>query len=1727
MDGTTETALAGTPYASLFEHLRARPLGTPQLSLACAFAARAAAWSGVRECKQFERRHRALWARVTESAPAGRFRPCPGPGAGGARRMNPSSAGETVTDTLDPLGTSELITGTYRRYLRSLLPIRDPKIAKALEQQVSGSDLLAKGPFLEATPPYDTGASLNELIDEGVLDPGMRALGSRALPLDRPLYKHQDEAIRKANAGRNIVVATGTGSGKTESFLLPILNSLAAEHRTGTLGPGVRALLLYPMNALANDQMKRLRELLADAPHITFGRYTGDTEETARKAEETFETLNPGEPLLPNELLSREQMRAAPPHLLLTNYAMLEYLLLRPADMDLFEGEHGGGWRFIAVDEAHVYDGAKAAELAMLLRRLHDRVAPDRNLQCLATSATVGDDPKAVTEFAENLFAAPFEWVDGDPGRQDMVGPTKRPFPKGPFWGPLSAGEYRRLADLDDPKPEIVRIAAEHGARGDDPADLLGREQRMSDLRDLLKAGPKPFAEIARGVFDPDEAPERSLAALVDVGSGITDSTGNPVLSARYHLFVRATEGAYTCLSDAGPHVSLGRHEICSSCSAAAFEFGACQRCGTVYLTGTIRTDEGKLQFVPRKRPDDQPIWLLLGGGQGVVDEDDVVFEEKAATLNSDEALLCSGCGALHPGTSVSCCSEARLWPVRQFTQASGSLKGCLACGGRNGRGTLVRKFESGQDAAAAVVSTALYQALPAAPNERMADRPGGGRKLLLFSDSRQKAAFFAPYLESSYAVLQRRRLIWQGLQRAAEAGDEVRVDDLVAEVAKAGAREGIFKRLDSRQKKERTTALWVMQELVAMDDRQSLEGLGLLRVALDREPYWKLLPGLTRLGLNEDECWDLLGELTRTLRQQGVLTMPDGVDPTDEAFAPRRGPIYVRSDGSESKRKVLSWLPTRGVNRRLDYVRRVLAALGRENDPTQVLQGCWTVIKEQQEGWFTVRQPPGLGVVHQIDHRWLSLEPGSGLFRCSTCLRTAPVSVRGVCTTMGCAGTLEPYEVPPPELDDDHYRSLYRSMKPVPLKAKEHTAQWTGTTAAEIQQEFLRGEVNALSCSTTFELGVDVGELQSVMLRNMPPTTANYVQRAGRAGRRTASAALVVTYAQRTSHDLSRYQKPVDMIAGKVRAPYVPLGNERIDRRHAHSVALAAFFRFAKLQLGSQWRTAGDFFLPGEDGEPAPVTRVQNFLTPVPDGVQDSLRRVLPPEVQRVLGVNEGLWVKRLVDLLEEVRADLDNEVKILEERRDEAYMSKKGRLGDQLDRTINTLTRRNLLGFLANRNVLPKYGFPVDTVELRTAHTGNPVGERLQLARDLSAAIYEYAPGGEIVAGGKLWKSAGVYRLPDRELDGKKFAICRSCDYFHETRDDLEPVCPACDTPFQDNPREYVVPEFGFVAAKTIQDPGMQPPERSWNGATYVLDLAAEEKEEITWRLANGGSVIARAGARGKLIAVSEGPGRAGYFICEACGWGTSILASRGRPPKSHEHPLRDRECRGRLRRRSLAHPYETDILELSFDALALRHQDDGTLYSLVSAILEGAAERLQISRDDIDGTLYPRPGGRRALVLYDTVPGGAGNAARIARSLDVVLLGALERADGCDCGPETSCYGCLRNFRNQWFHDRLGRGKAAAALRPLVASAAPAVDATGPHTGIRLEGGTMLYDTATGQTVAVVLEGGRVRLHGEVYDSPDAAATAIEQDADASEFWSVDGPAGRVPLRDFLNG
>ncbi|MEM5871998.1 MAG: DEAD/DEAH box helicase, partial [Candidatus Aenigmatarchaeota archaeon] len=369
---------------------------------------------------------------------------------------------------VDPIKITMEIRKSYIRYLTSTFRLKDLKLRELFHQEAEKFKF-TNGPIIEATPPFKKGCYLKNLIDEGLISEKLYELTyprwegeKQKNPLyklrDNPLFLHQEKAIRKLLNGRNLVIASGTSSGKTECFLIPIYNYLLREYEAGKLTPGVRAILIYPMNALANDQLRRLREIsrvmqarLPDV-QITFGRYVGDTPETKEEGIEKFRYMHPGEEPVKNELLSREEMRENPPHILITNYAMLEYLLIRPKDSPFFDGEYARNWKFLILDEAHIYNGAMGIEMAMLIRRLKDRVCKNMSgdIQCIATSATLVRDEEdfgKVAEFATNLFGEIFEWDKENESRQDIIRGERITIsiPKNCYNYPLDM--YDKLAD--------------------------------------------------------------------------------------------------------------------------------------------------------------------------------------------------------------------------------------------------------------------------------------------------------------------------------------------------------------------------------------------------------------------------------------------------------------------------------------------------------------------------------------------------------------------------------------------------------------------------------------------------------------------------------------------------------------------------------------------------------------------------------------------------------------------------------------------------------------------------------------------------------------------------------------------------------------------------------------------------------------------------------------------------------------------------------------------------------------------------------------------------------------------------------------------------------------------------------------------------------------------------------------------------------------------------------
>lgn len=1535
-----------------------------------------------------------------------------------------------MIDRLDPLETAKQIEGSYKRYLKTLVAPRDEQLAAAFDAEIDASTLLTKGPILEMTPPYETGATCRQLIDQGVLDARFANIDSPAFSIDQPLYVHQESAIRKFVAGRNLVVSTGTGSGKTESFLIPIINSLIKESAEGRLDPGVRALLLYPMNALANDQLKRLRSVLARVPEITFGRYTGETIEDSRAAETEFLQNNPGAQRLPNELLSRDEMRKTPPHFLLTNYAMLEYLLLRPADIDLFDGPFEGTWRFIVMDEAHVYDGAQGSEVALLIRRLKQRVAPGSNIQCIATSASLTgstrNDPRGeAMEFARNFFDAPFEYVEANPNRQDLVEPVRKHHSPTGKW--RLTGEQLLALRAGQIEPDSV------APPGTGLAEALSHEESIIELKDALSTEPVDVRALREQFWPNDDKSAEKLDSLVQLGSSVHDEVGHPILSARYHFFVRATEGAFVSFNDDGPRVFLARHEMDPDTGRAVFEFGTCTRCGAVHLAGELQQHGGKQYFAPSKKADAAVNWLVLTDEQGdvLLDEDELTLAEdeaKSAKLDPTMGRLCTGCGLLASATATAChspdCRRGHMLMVREHPRSTRIMTRCTECGAQSRQG--IRRLRTDVNAAPAVVTTSLYQHLPEA-GDRAADQVGGGRKLLMFSDSRQAAAFAAPYLDRTYSRMLERRYITQALGDRAAAGGELTPGDLAILTREKAQVAGHFAKILGNIEITQAVNQWISGELMTLETRQSLEGLGLMRVAL-RQDVSIPMRGFSSLGLTEAESWALLNELVKTVRLQGAVTVLDRVNIKDERFAPRNTRVRMRSTGSDRAKQVISWCPsgTGTTNSRIIFLSKLLAALSSDTSPDRVLEGCWKIL---ESGSFLVAESDRvLGQVYQLDHSMLSIVNGVDCqwYCCDTCRLLTAFSIRGVCPNSRCIGKLQPSPPPAPENDTNHYRVVYQTMNTAPLSAREHTAQWDAKAAASIQRDFIGGKVNVLSCSTTFELGVDVGDLQSVLLRNMPPKTANYLQRAGRAGRRAASAALVVTYANRSAHDLAQYQDPNAMIAGRMRIPWVPVDNVRIARRHAHSVALASYFRHCFEQRGERWKSAGAFFSPAPDGGPSPARRVRDYLTPAPAAVVEALRAALPPSVQSEIGVHDGTWVGPLVELLEATEDELTKDVADIEERIGESVQERKFWLSKRLQETLRTITGRELLGYLGSRNILPKYGFPVDTVELSTLHAADPVGRQLELGRDLSLAIYDYAPGNQVVAGGKVWTSTGLKKRPGKELVRHNYRICQACSRFQRgTKLDPAELCPSCGDQFK-SARTLVIPEFGFIAASEAHDVGSAPPERRWHGGSYV-ETSGDEVGQYHWSGHTGSKVIARAGVRAWLAVVSDGTGD-GFQLCEWCGW--ARVAERGSGRRKHERPDNGRDCDGPLERISLGHRYQSDVAEFTFDGVQYRQEHEAYWLSSLYALLEGASYALEISRDDIDGALAWSAEHRRSIVLFDTVPGGAGAAKKIAENIGLVVETAVKRVTDCDCGEETSCYGCLRTYRNARFHEKLSR-------------------------------------------------------------------------------------------------
>ena len=1655
---------------------------------------------------------------------------------------------------IHPLETTKHIRKTYLRYLKTIKPFQDDGFREAFSSALNESNLLVKGPLVEIALPYKKDKSVKDLVEDGILSPKFADLNSPDLPYDRPLYAHQVKAIKKAVSERNLIVATGTGSGKTETFLVPILNYLFREEEAGTLDqPGVRAMLLYPMNALANDQMKRLRRLLQNYPKINFGRYIGETDDVPSRdrAIDNFRKIYPQEPILDSELFTRNEMQSAPPHILLTNYAMLEYLLLRPTDSALFDGETGKHWRFISLDEAHVYDGANATEMAMLLRRLSDRVVGAQlgKLQIIATSATLGGGKKdfpEVIEFAKNLFNKSFEWIEDDPERQDIIEADRVPIESlGSIWGSGNAVIYKDLADLVEKRPKDASAIMNYIANFDAlfqkhkipaPLEIANREAKKDTsaalqrylyeilrgdknvhtvLNFLKEKNARQLEDLAKDVFPDDPNSPEALINLVALSVfARADLESMPLLPARYHVFARALEGAFVCLNEDAhknlppekqSRLFLRRQKYCPHCKSRVFELATCTRCGTAYLIGEeipgANISDKKEGFEPKPNGMyllqnsvlyNSPIarkteYYTLESKFSEIDEDEVVSDPDSSpddlkeNINPSELLLCRSCGQIKSIGAAKCdCQGSFIKINRVDLGRKQTLRRCVSCSVRSSGGVVYR-FLTGQDAPVSVLADALYQHVPASKVIDKDELPGHGRKMLNFTDSRQNAAFFAPYLERAHERNLRRRLIMLTLEKDLEASSgQLRLPSVMERVMFRTNEEKVFPVSESDQDREKRAATWLMQEFSPpLDRRISLEGLGLLRFEPDIPENWKVPEFLQSDPWNftKDQAFRLIINLLNTLRFQGAMSYllnekMDLFTTNKDAFHPRQRTSSFRIDqATKGKETIFSWLPTAPyANARSDYLKRILEkrkfTLNIDDSVRNLLTELWNYLSSTTSPWsycFESRDIPREGTVKRISHKsWKVIPTGTnhaGWMICDKCQNVTFGSIDSVCTTYACAGSLTPLTEKSIGFKDNLYKDEYLTSKPIVLLANEHTAQWTAREAANVQNQFIQGKINVLSCSTTFELGVDVGDLQAVLMRNMPPTTANYIQRAGRAGRRTDSAAYVLTFAQRRSHDLNYYNKPETMVSGKIKPPIAVLSNEKIVRRHLHSVIFSAFFRWVYENYDKRtFKTVSDFLLEGESEKG--IDLFNKFVGQKFPTIQDSLMRIIPGGLLDDLGVRDWTWITGLTNPDEPRSFDLavndyKDEIEKLEQLRKEArerddVQSEKE--AARLRKIIEQIRDRQLLGFLGTRNVLPKYGFPTDVVELKTNHLSTiEEATKVQLERDLRMAISEFAPGSEVVAAKRIWRSNGVRLLPNKEWEEIYYAVCKECKRFHwgYSESEISPTCKSCAATLPSTAK-FIVPEQGFIAANDTETPGETAPQRTYASQVFFTeyrssrdDVKDENDLELDTSLTSSDlRVYKKYSQHGWLALVNDGFGR-GFKICRHCGWSEPIDFSPGIKGKTiHKNPLTGKDCKGATSSYHLGHRFMTDVLEISLDGRERLLYDRPAMMSLMYALLDGASEALGIRRDDIDSTLFYKDFQRPPhMILFDSVPGGAGHVERINKKILLVTETALNKVSSCECGEDTSCYNCLRNYRNQFFHDDLQRGIAIKLLKAML--------------------------------------------------------------------------------------
>ena len=1132
----------------------------------------------------------------------------------------------------------------YRNYVRSFIKIRDPRIEGFVDGILDAEGFWPE-PLLQLNPTFRPGGTIDDLVEEGILHPEC----SRIFRIDKSetddrgrqllLHQHQRDAIRKAKEGRSYVLTTGTGSGKSLAYIVPIVDHVL---RTGS-GRGIQAIVVYPMNALANSQSEELGKFIDRGyPEgerlVRFARYTGQERGEARDA-----------------------IRSDPPDILLTNYMMLELLLTRSEDRELVRAAQG--LKFLVFDELHTYRGRQGADIAMLIRRC--RHAFGNDILCVGTSATMAsggssDEQKLeVAKVSQALFGVPFT-------PEQIVGETlERATPE---------------IDLSDPPPPVRNDIRAAVASGDAPPDEYeafrshplaswiestfgvreeagtGRLLRQVPRRlegEPLDGRPSAAAELSELTGADSERCVRVLRNWLLKGSNLrrTESSRFPIFAFRLHQFLSRGDTVWASL-EPGSHRHL---EIAKKAAKPGeldkplFPLVFCRRCGTEYYRVRIITEEQGVVLLPREdrreldSDDGEDGYLHLSEesawprtvGAELLERLPDAFKETNERGPNDR-----GVERVRPDARKDLPSPVFVGPDgRVVSEGAGEgapaaliRRNFLFCLEPSCRVTYTRSQRSerlklatlGVDNRSTATTILALRSLIEVQGDR--DLSPMARKLLSFTDNRQDASLQAGHFNDFAQVALLRSALHRACERSLPAG--LRHGDLSRAVFDAmNPRFDKFAadpevRGPARQSTQ--DALRRVLEYFLYRDLErgwrvtapNLEDCGLLRFEyegldgddglLAEEELWEAgfavregrgqerfveAPAALRLApadLRQDIVRTLLDVIRRQLAVKVDVLDARRQHDLVEQTKPRllEGTVWYLEDERELARAVVAWPRSRRKNERNGYFvssysaygQYVRRALSPHLPPSQRFGRAETdeVIR------FLFLALKRYGIVEQVRSERNGGDPGYQLN--ADALRWLPGD--GEDRPVDRTRLLEQGGLPAEV--NRYFVECYRRFVDLDcvLEAREHTAQVTREDRQERERRFREGDLPLLFCSPTMELGVDIAELNFVNLRNVPPTPANYAQRSGRAGR-GGQPALVFTYcAGRSPHDQYFYREPTRMVAGAVEPPRIDLRNRDLVRSHVHAMWMEA----AKPDLGRTLTSVLDLDSTQGEGLPLPV---------------------------------------------------------------------------------------------------------------------------------------------------------------------------------------------------------------------------------------------------------------------------------------------------------------------------------------------------------------------------------------------------------------------------------------------------------------------------------------------------------------------------------------------------------